>query len=107
MSSAATKSAPSPTVALALGGGSARGLAHILMLEALDELGVVPVAIAGTSIGAILGACYAAGLTGADIHAHAQAMLASRRAFLATLVRTAPGNSPVCGAPGSRPWSMG
>lgn len=81
-----------PTVALALGGGSARGLAHILMLEALDELGVVPVAIAGTSIGAIMGACYAAGLSGRDIRAHAEAMLASRRAFLSTLARTAPGN---------------
>lgn len=81
-----------PTVALALGGGSARGLAHILMLEALDELGIVPVAIAGTSIGAIMGACYAAGLSGRDIRAHAEAMLASRRAFLSTLARTAPGN---------------
>ena len=81
-----------PTVALALGGGSARGLAHILMLEALDELGVIPVAIAGTSIGAIMGASRAAGLSGAEIRAHCEAMLASRRAFLSTLVRTVPGN---------------
>ena len=81
-----------PTVALALGGGSARGLAHILMLEALDELGVKPVAIAGTSIGAIMGACYAAGLTGSEIRAHCVTMLASRRSFLTTLARTVPGN---------------
>ena len=40
------------TVALALGGGGARGLAHIVVAEALDEMGVKPVAIAGTSIGA-------------------------------------------------------
>lgn len=86
------RSGSSPTVALALGGGSARGLAHILILEALDELGVTPVAIAGTSIGAIMGACYAAGLSAAEIRDHCTAMLASRKAFLSTLVRTAPGN---------------
>jgi NTE family protein len=51
-------------VAVALGGGGARGLAHIAVIEALDEIGVQPVAIAGTSIGAVLGACYAAGMTG-------------------------------------------
>ena len=58
------------TIGQALGGGSARGLAHVLMLEALDELGLKPVAIAGTSIGSIVGAAYAAGMTGADIRAH-------------------------------------
>jgi len=55
------------TVALALGGGGARGLAHIHVLETLDELGIRPVAIAGTSIGAILGASYASGLSGKEI----------------------------------------
>ena len=64
-----------PGVALALGGGGARGLAHIPMLEVLDELGVVPVAIAGTSMGAIFGAAYAAGLSGRDIHAATLAAL--------------------------------
>ena len=52
-----------PRIALALGGGSARGLAHVLMLEAFDELGIKPAVIAGTSMGAICGACYAAGLS--------------------------------------------
>jgi NTE family protein len=52
------------TLALAFGGGGARGLAHIAVIEALDELGVKPVAIAGTSIGAALGAAYAAGMDG-------------------------------------------
>ncbi|HEY5831765.1 MAG TPA: patatin-like phospholipase family protein, partial [Hyphomicrobiaceae bacterium] len=42
-----------PTIALALGGGGARGLAHILMLEVFDELGIKPTVIAGTSIGAV------------------------------------------------------
>jgi NTE family protein len=53
--------------ALALGGGGARGIAHIPIIEALDELGVKPVAIAGSSVGALIGAAYAAGLTGRDI----------------------------------------
>ena len=50
-----------PTIGLALGGGGARGLCHILVLEALDEIGVRPALISGTSIGAILGAAYASG----------------------------------------------
>jgi NTE family protein len=55
------------TFALALGGGGARGLAHIAVLEALDDMGVKPVAIAGTSIGALIGSAYAAGMSGKDI----------------------------------------
>ena len=43
-----------PSVALALGGGGARGLAHVLILEVFDELGIRPSFIAGTSIGALL-----------------------------------------------------
>jgi NTE family protein len=56
--------------ALALGAGGARGLAHIAVFEALDELGVRPVAIAGASIGAVAGAVYAAGMTGKAIRRH-------------------------------------
>lgn len=55
------------TVALALGAGGARGLAHIAVFEVLDELGIVPTAIAGASIGAIAGALYASGMTGKAI----------------------------------------
>ncbi len=51
-----------PTIALALGAGGARGLAHIPMLEVFDELGVRPTVVAGTSIGAIIGAAYCAGI---------------------------------------------
>ena len=50
-----------PSIALALGGGGARGLAHILMLEVFDELGLKPKVIAATSIGAFFGAAYASG----------------------------------------------
>jgi NTE family protein len=56
--------------ALALGGGGARGLAQIAVLEAIDEMGVKPVAIAGTSIGALVGAAYAAGMSAKDIRRH-------------------------------------
>ncbi|AOY90142.1 hypothetical protein BKP64_04180 [Marinobacter salinus] len=56
-----------PRVGIALGSGGANGLAHILMLEALDELSIRPYRIAGSSIGAIIGALYAAGMTGREI----------------------------------------
>jgi len=54
-------------VGVALGGGGVRGLAHILALEVLDDLGIRPVAIAGTSMGSIMGALYASGLSGKEI----------------------------------------
>ena len=56
------------SIGLALGGGGARGLAHIHVLIAFDELGVRPVHIAGSSIGAIVGAAYASGMSGMAIH---------------------------------------
>ncbi len=49
--------------ALVLGGGGARGYAHIGVIEALEEAGIKPDMIVGTSIGAIVGAGYASGLT--------------------------------------------
>jgi len=58
------------TFALALGAGGARGLAHIAVIEALDEMGVAPVVISGASIGAVIGAGYAAGLSGRVMRRH-------------------------------------
>ncbi len=58
------------TFAIALGSGGARGLAHIGIVEALDEMNVKPAAISGTSIGALIGAAYAVGLRGRDIRHH-------------------------------------
>jgi NTE family protein len=60
-----------PRIALALGSGGARGLAHIPVLEVFDELGITPSAIAGCSMGAVVGAGYAAGMRGKDIRAFA------------------------------------
>lgn len=56
-----------PVIGIALGAGGANGLAHILMLEALDEMGIVAQRISGSSIGAIIGALYAGGLSGNEI----------------------------------------
>ncbi len=69
--------APTP-IALALGGGGARGMAHILALEAFDELGIKPARIAGTSAGALFGAAYASGLSAKVIRAHTEEMLGQR-----------------------------
>ena len=52
---------PRSRIALALGGGAARGWAHIGVLRALDEAGIEVGMIAGTSIGALVGGCYLAG----------------------------------------------
>lgn len=78
--------AKQPTIALALGGGGARGLAHVLMIEALEELDVRPVVIAGTSIGAVFGAAYAAGLSAKLIRAHTEEILGQRFEFVRHLL---------------------
>ncbi|MBO0766279.1 MAG: patatin-like phospholipase family protein [Hyphomicrobiaceae bacterium] len=75
-----------PSVALALGGGGARGLAHVLMLEVLDEMGLRPAVIAGTSIGAIFGAAYASGLSARLIRAHTEEVLGQRLGFAQALL---------------------
>jgi len=56
-----------PSIGIALGAGGANGLAHILMLEALDDMGIQVACIAGSSIGAIVGSLYAAGMSGREI----------------------------------------
>lgn len=65
-------------IGLALGGGGARGLAHIAMLEVFDELGIKPAIIAGCSMGALVGAAYAGGMSGKDLREHAIALLSNR-----------------------------
>jgi len=65
-------------IGLVLGGGGARGLAHIPVLQAFDDLGVKPCCITGCSIGALIGGAYAAGLTGDEIRTHIISLLATR-----------------------------
>jgi NTE family protein len=67
-----------PSIGLALGGGSARGLAHIPMLEVFDELGLKPSVIAGCSMGALMGAAYAGGMSAKEIRERAETLLANR-----------------------------
>lgn len=78
--------ARTPRIGLALGGGGARGLAHIAMLEAFDELGVRPDIIAGTSIGALYGAAYASGISGKDLRDHTRLILGQRFGLIRDLV---------------------
>lgn len=67
-----------PKIGLALGGGGAKGLAHIPMLEVFDDLGIRPHRVAGTSIGAIMGALYASGLKAQQIREGVQRMIISK-----------------------------
>jgi len=60
---------PRPRVGLVLSGGGARGLAHVGVLRALEELRIPVDAIAGTSMGAVVGGLYASGMTPAEIDA--------------------------------------
>ncbi|MBC8171669.1 MAG: patatin-like phospholipase family protein, partial [Anaerolineae bacterium] len=52
-----------PRVALVLGGGGSRGIAHVGVLEVLHNAGIPIDLVVGTSMGAIVGALYAAGIT--------------------------------------------
>jgi NTE family protein len=77
--------------ALALGGGGARGLAHIAVLEALDEMGRQPAVIAGTSIGALIGAAYAAGMSGKEIRRFVIRLAHNRAEVFRRLIATRAG----------------
>ncbi|MFD2447535.1 patatin-like phospholipase family protein [Vogesella fluminis] len=58
------KPAPKPKIALALGGGAAKGFAHVGVIRVLEQNGIVPDIITGTSAGSIVGAIYASGVDG-------------------------------------------
>jgi NTE family protein len=79
------------TFALALGSGGARGLAHIAVIETLDEMGVQPAAIAGTSLGALIGAGYASGMRGKDIRRHVIHFAHDRRETMRRLLQVRAG----------------
>jgi NTE family protein len=63
-----------PGFTLALGSGGARGMAHIGVLSVLEREGLTPRAIAGTSMGAFIGAMYAAGTDVAEMEAGAESV---------------------------------
>ncbi|MDO9071875.1 MAG: patatin-like phospholipase family protein [Rubrivivax sp.] len=56
-----------PRIGLALGGGAARGFAHIGVIQVLEEAGIRPALVAGTSAGSLVAAMYAAGKTGSEM----------------------------------------
>jgi NTE family protein len=59
---------PAPVkIGLALGGGAARGFAHVGVIKALEAQGIVPDIIVGTSAGAVVGSLYASGRTGFEL----------------------------------------
>ena len=89
---AASGARSEPSFAIAFGGGGARGLAHIHVIEALDELGIKPVAIAGSSIGAIMGAGMASGMSGREIHDYARSVLLRRSEVASRMWRARPGS---------------
>jgi len=78
--SAAPPVAPAPAVrkplklGLALGGGAARGFAHVGVISVLEEAGLRPQVVAGTSAGSLVAAIYATGKTGAQLQQTALAM---------------------------------
>ena len=97
-----------PRVALALGGGAARGFAHIGVIEVLEENGIRPDIVTGTSAGSLVAALYASGHTGKELEAIALNMDESalthwsfpgrgliRGEALARYVREATGNRPL------------
>lgn len=61
-------------IALVLGGGGLKGFAHVGVLRALEERGVTPYLFAGTSIGALIAAAHAAGMTWHEMSRRAQAL---------------------------------
>ena len=62
----------------ALGGGAARGLAHIGVLKVLEEHSIFPDIIVGTSMGALVGALYAGGISVTDIEQFALRLNSAR-----------------------------
>ncbi len=65
--SAASTPKVKPVIALALGGGAAKGFAHIGVIKALEAQGIVPDLVIGTSAGSLVGALYASGKSGFEL----------------------------------------
>ena len=63
-----------PRIGLALGGGAARGFAHVGVIQVLEEAGIRPALVAGTSAGSLVAAFYASGKTGKQLQHVAETM---------------------------------
>ncbi|MEM8575945.1 MAG: patatin-like phospholipase family protein [Pseudomonadota bacterium] len=80
------------TFSIALGAGSARGIAHVHVLRALDDLGVRPKAMSGTSIGALMAASYCAGMDAKEIEGFIEERLNDRLRLMREVFRLVPPN---------------
>ena len=63
-----------PRIGLALGGGAARGFAHVGVIQVLEEAGIRPVLVSGTSAGSLVAAIYASGKNGKQLQQVAETM---------------------------------
>lgn len=63
-----------PRLGLALGGGAARGFAHVGVIQVLEQNGIRPDLVAGTSAGSLVAALYASGMNGAELERAALSM---------------------------------
>ncbi|WP_199534646.1 patatin-like phospholipase family protein [Rhodoferax lacus] len=63
-----------PRIGLALGGGAARGFAHVGVIQVLEEAGIRPTLVAGTSAGSLVAAIYASGKNGTQLQQVAETM---------------------------------
>ena len=79
-----------PTIGIAFGGGGARGYAHIHVIEVLDEMGIRPALISGSSIGSVMGAAMASGLSGAAIRDYTLSLASNRADVIARFWQTRP-----------------
>jgi NTE family protein len=70
----ASPARPAPRIGLALGGGAARGFAHVGVIQVLEEAGIRPSLVVGTSAGSLVAAIYASGRTGAQLQQIAEDM---------------------------------
>ncbi len=65
---------PAPRIGLALGGGAARGFAHVGVIQVLEEAGIRPSLVVGTSAGSVVAAIYASGRNGTQLQQIAESM---------------------------------
>ncbi len=85
---AISRAMPDPRIGVALGGGSARGMTHIPYIEAMDELGLSPHVISGTSIGALIGSGWASGMTGRDLREFSLSVMGTMKVFMGRIWAT-------------------
>jgi NTE family protein len=78
------------SIALALGAGGARGLAHIHAIKAFDDLGIKPSIVAGTSIGSIIGAAACSGLSADEITDHIYSKISDPLRLVADIFKVRP-----------------